>query len=65
MGKFELGIKLDMQKAYDRVEWDFLLAVMEKLGFNGRWCNLIRGLHLHCELCHSPERSAGIQICSI
>ncbi|CAN6682317.1 unnamed protein product [Malus baccata var. baccata] len=31
--KFELGIKVDMQKAYDRVEWDFLEATMEKLGF--------------------------------
>ena len=30
---FEMGIKLDMQKAYERVEWDFLDAVMEKMGF--------------------------------
>ena len=41
--KFELGIKLDMHKAYDRVEWDFLLEVMEKLGFDNRWRSLLLG----------------------
>lgn len=32
-----------MHKAYDRVEWDFLNVVMEKLGFYPRWCRLIIG----------------------
>ena len=41
--KFELGVKLDMHKAYDRVEWDFLMAVMEKLGFHWRWRRLVLG----------------------
>ncbi|KAB2616581.1 hypothetical protein D8674_023169 [Pyrus ussuriensis x Pyrus communis] len=41
--KFEMGIKLDMQKAYDRVEWDFLDAVMERMGFCNRWRSLISG----------------------
>ncbi|XP_068340430.1 uncharacterized protein [Pyrus communis] len=32
--KFELGVTLDMHKAYDHVKWDFLVVVMERLGFN-------------------------------
>lgn len=31
--KYDLGIKLDMHKAYDRVEWNFLEAVLLKLDF--------------------------------
>ncbi|KAM1960727.1 hypothetical protein ACFX16_021261 [Malus domestica] len=38
-----MGIKLDMHKAYDRVEWDFLEVVMEKMGFCTRWSSLVMG----------------------
>ncbi|CAN6543407.1 unnamed protein product [Malus baccata var. baccata] len=41
--KYELGLKIDMQKAYDRVEWDFLDAIMGRMGFCNRWRHLIMG----------------------
>lgn len=40
-GKYELAVKLDMNKAYDRVEWDFMKDVMLKLGFNAVWVDKI------------------------
>ena len=32
-----LDIKLDMEKAYDRLEWNFIFKVFEKLGFCEHW----------------------------
>lgn len=32
-----MAIKLDMEKAYDRVEWNFILQSLKDLGFDEKW----------------------------
>ena len=36
-----MTLKLDMRKAYDRVEWAFLENLMRRMGFSDHWINLI------------------------
>ena len=39
--KGEMTLKLDMSKAYDRVEWGCLDKIMEKLEFESKWRKLL------------------------
>ncbi|XP_016177845.1 uncharacterized protein LOC107620148 [Arachis ipaensis] len=40
-GSNDIAIKLDMNKAYDRLKWNFLQRVMEKFGFSREWVKLM------------------------
>ena len=39
---FDLAVELNMSKAYDRVEWDFVWFIMKKLGFCDKWISWLK-----------------------
>lgn len=43
-GQQNVAVKLDMNKAYDRLDWDFLKEVLEAYGFDQRWVDLVMKL---------------------
>ncbi|XP_068471476.1 uncharacterized protein [Phaseolus vulgaris] len=38
-----LCFKVDYEKAYDLVRWDFLLDMLQRLGFHSKWVRWVRG----------------------
>ncbi|KAK4391557.1 hypothetical protein Sango_1933500 [Sesamum angolense] len=46
--KGNLIIKLDMSKAYDKVNWQFLYSILRKMGFNHRLLQLIKNPIENC-----------------
>jgi hypothetical protein len=37
-----MAVKIDMEKAFDRMEWSFILTILSALGFHSTWINWIR-----------------------
>ncbi|GKE33508.1 RNA-directed DNA polymerase, eukaryota, reverse transcriptase zinc-binding domain protein [Tanacetum coccineum] len=40
--KQSMIFKVDFEKAYDSVRWDFVVAILKKFGFGEKWCNWIQ-----------------------
>lgn len=36
-----MAVKIDMHKAYDRLEWGFILKILKCFGFSDKWVRLI------------------------
>lgn len=39
--RYCMALKLDMNKAYDKVEWKFLMKILGKMRFNSKWIGWI------------------------
>ena len=37
----DVAFKIDISKAYDKIDWGFLIGIMLKLGFYNRWVDLM------------------------
>ncbi|XP_042488549.1 uncharacterized protein LOC122068701 [Macadamia integrifolia] len=40
----EMGLKIDIQKAYDTISWDFMFQVLRKFGFSENWISWVHQL---------------------
>jgi hypothetical protein len=37
-----MAVNIDMEKAFDKMEWNLLLVILQKLGFHEKWINWIQ-----------------------
>ncbi|XP_026378302.1 uncharacterized protein LOC113272718 [Papaver somniferum] len=37
----DVAVKLDMSKAFDKMEWSFITKILQRFGFSEKWCQLV------------------------
>jgi hypothetical protein len=52
-------LKLDFEKAYDKVDWDYLLKCIKQKGFNKKWCDILNLISTHGTLCVKINNTRG------
>lgn len=65
--KVGMALKLDLNKAYNSLEWNFLIEIMTKMGFTEKWLRLFFNALVRCpsisllmELRHALYSQAGV-----
>lgn len=41
MGPGWIVLKVDLEKAYDRIRWDFILETLRQANFPSQWCSIV------------------------
>ncbi|KAK2647697.1 hypothetical protein Ddye_015186 [Dipteronia dyeriana] len=67
--KGSMAIKIDIAKAYDRVEWNFIEKMMLRMGFSTKWVKLVMNcvskvsysFMLNGEICGNIKPSRGLR----
>ena len=54
-----IALKLDMKKAYDRLEWDFIFSYLKDMGFHDRWVSWIH----ECVTINSYSIKVNDEVC--
>jgi hypothetical protein len=57
-----LFIKLDISKAFDIVNWSYLMSIMTYLGFGRRWSNWISSLWCTASSCYLLNEKPGKRV---
>ncbi|KAK3206989.1 hypothetical protein Dsin_021035 [Dipteronia sinensis] len=57
-----MTIKLDMSKAYDRMEWGFIDQMMRRLGFSDAWVSRIMCLGVNVAVSEKLAATLGVRV---
>ena len=45
-----MAVKIDIRKAFDSMEWDFILSVLHNFGFSDKFCDWLSNIFASAKL---------------